>query len=252
MVEAVLTVTDLGKSFGGLQALSGLSFSVRGGEIFGLIGPNGSGKTTTINVLTGLYPASAGSFLLAGHDISRAKPETIVRSGMSRTFQNLRLFPSQTVLDNVRTGQTMHCRDLWSRFGAFPNSEERTLEREAQCLIERFGLGERRHWPAASLSYGEKKRLEIARAMAMRPKVLLLDEPAAGMNSVELEWLMKAIREIGASGVAVLLVEHHMKLIMQVCDNIAVLNFGVKIAEGPPSRIATDSEVITAYLGKAY
>lgn len=249
---AMLQITNLSKSFGGLQALADLTLSVGAGEIFGLIGPNGSGKTTTINVLTGIYPASAGNFVLGGRDLTNEKPEAIVRAGMARTFQNLRLFGSHSVLDNVRTGQSIHCKSVMSRFSAFSTEEELELRREADTLIERFGLGQRKDWPAGTLSYGEKKRLEMARALAMRPKVLLLDEPAAGMNAVELEWLMKIIREIGASGVAVILVEHHMKLVMNVCDNVAVLNFGAKIAEGTPGEIARHPEVVTAYLGKAH
>jgi ABC-type branched-subunit amino acid transport system ATPase component len=189
---------------------------------------------------------------MGGHELTDAKPEVIARAGMVRTFQNLRLFSSHSVMDNVRTGQSILCKSMLSRFSAFATKEELELRREADALIERFGLWDRRDWPAGVLSYGEKKRLEMARALAMRPKVLLLDEPAAGMNAVELEWLMKVIREIGASGVSVVLVEHHMKLIMNVCDNIAVLNFGAKIAEGAPVAISCDPEVITAYLGKSH
>jgi len=246
----LLRVSKLSKSFGGLRALSEVSFSVGAGEIFGLIGPNGSGKTTTINLLTGILPPSGGSFWLDGVELSHARPEFIVRAGMARTFQNLRPFASQSVRDNVRAGQTIHCKSVFARFNAFTTDDEREMGREADALIRRFGLQERTDWPAGSLSYGEKKRLEIARALAMRPRVLLLDEPAAGMNPVELEWLMAAIREIGASGVAVLLVEHHMKLIMNVCHNIAVLNFGEMIAHGPPDAISCDPQVVTAYLGK--
>ncbi|MGF7159987.1 branched-chain amino acid transport system ATP-binding protein [Rhodoligotrophos appendicifer] len=248
----MLDVSNLSKSFGGLKALSELSFAVSPGQILGLIGPNGSGKTTTINVITGLLPASAGRIRLNGSEITRNRSDQIAKSGMTRTFQNLRLFNSQTVRNNVRSGQGILCRSLLSKISAIPTSEERQLRVEAEDLLARFSLADRADWPASALSYGEKKRLELARAMAMRPRVLLLDEPAAGMNPVELDWLTNIIREIGASGVAVVLVEHHMKLVMSVCHKIVVLNFGQKIAEGPPEEIAKNPDVITAYLGKAH
>lgn len=246
----MLQVTNLGKTFGGVKALTDLDLSLGTGEILGLIGPNGSGKTTTVNLLTGIFRASSGSVRLDGKDLSMSKPEAIARSGLTRTFQNLRLFKSQSVLDNVRIGQSIHCRFL-ARCNALTTGAERALRREAELLLERMSLADRRHWAADALSYGEKKRLEIARALAMRPKILLLDEPAAGMNAVEVDRLMQIIRGIRDSGIGVLLIEHHMKLVMNLCDRIAVLNFGVKIAEGTPTVIASDQAVIESYLGKA-
>jgi branched-chain amino acid transport system ATP-binding protein len=249
-MDPILVTRNLSKSFGGLKALQDLSISVGPGEIMGLIGPNGAGKTTTINLLTGLYRPETGEILLSGRDINGSGSAEIARAGMARTFQNLRLFGNRSVRDNIRAGQHLLVKSWWSRISAIPTAEERALGCEVDVLLERFQLHNLRNRTAAELSYGEKKRLEMARALAARPRVLLLDEPAAGMNPSELDWLANTIRAIRDEGVAILLVEHHMKLVMAVCDRITVLNFGTMIAQDRPSAIARNSQVIEAYLGK--
>ncbi|MFL2788750.1 MAG: ABC transporter ATP-binding protein [Paracoccaceae bacterium] len=245
-------VKGLSKSFGGLSALKDLDVTVSGSQIMGLIGPNGSGKTTTINLVTGLLKADTGSVKLDGTDLTNKSADFIAKSGTARTFQNLRIFTRETVRNNIRVSQTTLCKSLFSRSFPFLSSSELALSEEADKLIEQFNLTHVANKRAASLSYGEKKRLEIARALALKPRVLLLDEPAAGMNALELDWLADTISGLKQSGLGIILVEHHMSLVMKVCDHITVLNFGNKIAEGTPDEVANNEEVITAYLGKDF
>jgi branched-chain amino acid transport system ATP-binding protein len=247
----MLDVVDLSKSFGGLKAVSKLDLSVTRNEILGLIGPNGSGKTTTINLLTGVLTPSTGTVVLDGRNLTAQSSSAIAAAGLARTFQNLRLFWDQSVIDNIRVGQTVHCSSLSARLGLFNTRSERKLKDEAREIAAQLGLAERTSCTAGALSYGEKKRLEIARALALRPKVLVLDEPAAGMNPVEIDRLMRIIADIREQGVGIILIEHHMRLVMSVCDRIAVLNFGRKIAEGAPAFIANHPAVVESYLGKA-
>lgn len=245
----MFSVSELSKSFGGLKALDQLDFSLSEGEVMGLIGPNGSGKTTAINVITGIFPATHGTVRLDDLDLTNKRSDHVAKAGIARTFQNLRLFGRHTVRNNIRSSQTILCKSLISKLSAIPTSEERQLSEEADALMEQFQLSDLSKRTADSLSYGERKRLEMARALAMRPRVLLLDEPAAGMNPTELEWLASIISHLRSTGLAIVLVEHHMKLVMSVCDRITVLNFGSKIAEGTPSEISQNADVITAYLG---
>ena len=246
----MLLINDLSKSFGGIAALKNLDLEVNTGEVVGLIGPNGSGKTTTINLVTGIYSSDAGSVILDGKHITNKAANKITRAGMARTFQNLRIFERLTVKENIMVAQNIFNSSFFKSFNVLQKMEEQELVNETDDLLTKFNLILVKNNKAGSLSYGEKKRLEMARALAMRPKILLLDEPAAGMSPPELEWLKETINDLRSSGLAILLIEHHMKLVMGVCDRICVLNFGNKIAEGTPSSISRDPEVITAYLGR--
>ena len=246
----MLLINDLSKSFGGIAALKNLDLEVNTGEVVGLIGPNGSGKTTTINLVTGIYSSDAGSVILDGKHITNKAANKITRAGMARTFQNLRIFERLTVKENIMVAQNIFNSSFFKSFNVLQKMEEQQLVNETDDLLTKFNLILVKNNKAGSLSYGEKKRLEMARALAMRPKILLLDEPAAGMSPPELEWLKETINDLRSSGLAILLIEHHMRLVMGVCDRICVLNFGNKIAEGTPSSISRDPEVITAYLGR--
>ena len=247
----VLEVSGLVKRFGGVKAVDDISMTVSEGHIHSLIGPNGSGKSTTINVLTGLYEATQGSIRLLGRDITNSRPDERVRLGMARTFQNIRLFKELPVLDNVMTGQ--HCRMSSGLFRVLlspgARREEHAARERALAELEFVGLGASVGMRAGHLSYGRQRLVEIARALATEPKILLLDEPAAGLNPHETEELDVILRQIVRRGITIMLVEHDMNLVMGVSDHLTVLNFGQKIAEGSPEQVQANPDVVAAYLG---
>ena len=250
----VLEVKDLGIDFGGLTAVNDFNMQVFTGEIAGLIGPNGAGKTTGFNMLTKVYQPTRGTILFDGKDTAKKTVVDMNRMGIARTFQNIRLFGQLSVLDNVRTGY--HNSISYSPFAAvlrLPKyyAEERETERKARELLGIFGLEGQADTIAANLPYGAQRRLEIARALATGPKLLLLDEPAAGMNPQETEELMDMIRLVRDHfGIAILLIEHDMRLVMGICERITVLNYGMMLAEGTPEEIQNNPAVIKAYLGE--
>jgi branched-chain amino acid transport system ATP-binding protein len=247
--EPILALTSVSKNFGGVLAVHDLTFQIPRDGVYGLIGPNGAGKTTVFNLITGVYPSSTGSIKTGCQELTRMKPFQITRIGVARTFQTIRLFKSLTTLEHVRVAQRPYSGEKGSE-AAGRRGRERNFKKEADEILELLGLGNVRSSQAITLPYGTQRKVEIARALAIQPKLLLLDEPAAGLNTHETADLLKTLGKIRRLGITLLIIEHDMRIIMEICDHIFVLNFGQLIAEGSPDAIRHNDQVIGAYLGK--